>query len=336
MPRRKSIVAECVECHQQRLIACRGMCSTCYSRAPRRNRNDVVECSVCHEKRNTCAHGVCIRCYNRQVRGRRGNCSTCGEVRALDCNQQCRRCREKTSQSHCATCGRVGIRMHTKDKCERCYNQFWKTRRPPKPCQNCGRLSIDGNRCARCRAYKTANGHERPINEETFSELRSLRGKMARRDSVKAKGFVVCKTCKAERAIAKGYCGTCYNYRARTGRSRPKHLIHQLCTNCGCPIGESVPSGLCYRCYAYQAMFKKPRPQRVWKTVDPWLGWCECSTRRAPVPATHTITIAIGTPDHSDSNRKEQIHVCQACHDIHQAVERGPRSNHRRDSHATA
>lgn len=190
--------------------------------------------------------------------------------------------------------------------------------------------------CSACRMYLSANGHDRPADPEIRREIEIVRKSISRKKFVDARGFVSCRNCKENRAVSNGLCKACDTYKRRNnGKTRPRHLIYQRCNNCECPIGSSSRTGLCRRCYWYNKAFNKPRPEHAWKIVDPWLGWCECSTRTEPVPATHTITIAIGTPNHSDSNRREQIHVCQSCHDIHQVVERGPRSNHRRDSHAT-
>lgn len=273
----------------------------------------TIKCTVCQQDRPLSCKGMCVRCYNQYVRQRRGSCSDCGATRTLDDNGRCRPCQLKSNQRVCDTCGRVGVKMHTQRRCEMCYNRDWRNRREPTPCGNCGELTHNGSKCSRCRMYFRDNGHERPVDPEIRTELRRIRSSISRKKVVAARGFVSCRHCRDNRAVANGLCNTCYNYKLRNGKARPKHLIYQRCNNCKCPIGSSSRSGLCRRCYLYNNVFNKPRPERVWKTVDPWLGWCECSTRTKPVPAIHTIKFEVGSSG-SQNRRYESLHLCERCH----------------------
>ena len=274
----------------------------------------IIKCTVCQQDRPISCKDMCSRCYNRYSRAKKNTCSDCGATRTLDDNGRCRPCQMKSSQRLCEACGRVGVKLHTRRLCKTCYNRDHNKRREVIPCSNCGKLTRRGIVCSACRMYLGANGHDRPADPEIRREIEIIRKSISRKKNVDARGFVSCRHCKENRAVSNGLCKTCDTYKRRNnGKARPKHLIYQRCNNCECPIGSSSRTGLCRRCYWYNKAFNKPRPERVWKTVNPWLGWCECSTRTEPVPATHTIRFEVGSSG-SQKRRYESLHLCERCH----------------------
>jgi len=204
----------------------------------------------------------------------------------------------------CENCGAESVKA--RDMCNSCY-QYWRKHgemrqvsvhlhphRHATGCVNCGAVLVVGKKrqglCNACSSFLRKNG------------------RMRTNADIKHKPGGICTNCKAEVAVTKGLCKTCYNYQNVYGVNRPRRLYSrpEHCKNCGYPLvsgaqnGIARPSkGLCRRCYEYQKSFKVARPPRLWQKGA--YGWCDCGQ-----PAEHIIAVKI-------HNHVDNIPVCDAC-----------------------
>ena len=269
-------------------------------------------------------------------------CLECGKIKKrVSLDGVCQHCRTRKRQGPCVQCGSVGW-IRARGMCTTCYGQTIAVE-----CSNCGnrRQRRQSGLCQACHIYLERTGFPRPIDPEVRKELHGFRIALHAKIKAATKKTEYCRRCHEEPIFNKksGLCTLCYFYKHRTGRPRPKHLFIRKCTRCEAPIGQGIPSGLCIRCYRYQYVYDgRPRPESAWKTVTPWLGWCECGTRNKPVPATHVVDIQLGTAMSVKEDwlrfRNDQIILCDKCfaehermlrdggyfdHEGHSAVRRG-------------
>lgn len=126
-------------------------------------------------------------------------------------------------------------------------------------CSNCGKEKKGNYKelCIACYNYFWRNGHHKQLK----SKWCSVCGRIPKRN------------------LEEGMCGTCYKYKHKTGRKRPRHLwdTEATCKNCGKPLSVCTRRsirGLCSLCYDYKWCYKKDRPRRLWGIGNH--GWCEC------------------------------------------------------------
>lgn len=116
--------------------------------------------------------------------------------------------------------------------------------------------------------------------------------------------ITLCANCKQARARARGLCASCYIYRLRHGRSRPRHYFIETCKVCERPrdtAATSFRNGRCDTCYQYRRRYGKDRPQYLLER-QARKGWCDCGE---PAVANKAVTVG-----HSMA---QTLRLCEEC-----------------------
>jgi hypothetical protein len=293
MPPRGKII--CTNCHMEKTGKALGLCGLCYDSA-RREARPATDCPGCGQQCKTYKRGLCSSCYYQYIHSRR-------------------------PEILCSICGAATKRTHG-EICQRCYLQKWRATKSRFSWKKCGEPTPHRiiQLCDRCDVYRRRAGHDRPLEKETVTELRKLRKAITNAATRSKRQYQMCRRCRETKAFAKGYCSACYNYRKKTGRARPTHYIQRRCTNCQVPVQGSRSSGLCKRCRDYKWRTGALRPEKLWKTVDPWLGWCDCSAYMGPRPAVHKFTVRFLMP--KSRSLGDTLLLCESCHQENQRMEK--------------
>ena len=242
-------------------------------------------------------------------------CGKCGKTKKLLRCGLCRYCNARQKIEPCVQCQKTKW-IRGRGLCTTCYD----SQREKKHCTHCSFLTprLAKGLCGPCYKYRRENNMLPPRDVELRNEMKAIRNSLAHTLNAQNKPTEMCRRCKESCVAVKktGLCGACHKYKIVTGKSRPNIFIQQKCTNCLAPTGPRASSGLCFRCYRYQKNVGRTRPEHVWKTVEPWLGWCECSTRRDPQPASHAVDIQIGTAFLKD----DKLYLCDNCYAEHKRM----------------
>jgi len=217
----------------------------------------------------------------------------------------------------CQNCGKHDRKM-TKGRCQNCY-RYWKRNGIERPldvailrsrtkqhvCVNCGAPRREGrNRrgahglCRPCYQFFWANGRMRTDADKIRSRFQSPG---------------ICTNCKQSTELFRGLCRACYTYKSLNGKRRPYRLFREECSNCKAPFNGYKPlKGRCRKCqqYVWDNPQGKERPAHLWGNNEH--GWCDCGDGRNPVPATHTVTVAVG------KRHTETFALCNECYAEHQ------------------
>lgn len=160
-------------------------------------------------------------------------------------------------------------------------------------CLNCHRDTntdrLRVGRCMSCYRYWRKHGHDRP------AECRIRSPKQLR---------PWCKRCGESFAgdKHKTLCSACYQYKLRTGRARPRHLLADSCIVCDKPRTPGFARGRCPTCYQYWRKHGGvDRTPDLVAAVAP-KGFCACGRR-----AQHVVTVPVG-------NHTETYHLCENCY----------------------
>lgn len=119
-----------------------------------------------------------------------------------------------------------------------------------------------------------------------------------------------CRNCHRAPAQATGRCYTCYRYRQRNGRERPRKLYArpERCRNCGKPR-DSLPYLDKGRCNACRKYWKRHGVERPPELINAPLGYCDCGHK-----ATRTLDLTFTTG--TGLKVTDTYHLCDDCYQL--------------------
>lgn len=153
------------------------------------------------------------------------------------------------------------------------------------PCKKTHGLGL----CSACSTFYFKHRQMRPRRLIEASAIRRRKAKW-------------CMTCGNPNVMCKQECKSCYGYRERNGRPRPRWIWDDEfpCVNCGIPKKAAsrrkcgrilFHKDRCAPCYSYQRRTGKERPEYLWGKGKH--GFCDCGS-----PAEHQI---------------DKINMCNRC-----------------------